>query len=246
MSQQINLYDPALKKKTDWLSLGNVVVAALLLAIGVGAAGYAARVDLPTLKGQVEAMENQLKAMRDQIALLGQKVATRKSDPVLERELESTRQQAATQAEVASLLRQRLGPEPVSYAEYLRGFARQSVSGLWLTGFSYDMASGGMEISGRTVDPALLPQYIQRLSREQVFQGRAFASLNLAVGEENSANASSGGASVAGASSPSLGGTAKKAPYHEFKLVPRKATGTETADKAAKLSQGQSPPGRQG
>jgi hypothetical protein len=64
------------------------------------------------------------------------------------------------------------------YAEYLRAFSRQSLSGLWLTGFSI-AGSGELEIRGRVLSPDLLPSYIQRLNREAVLAGRSFARLEM-------------------------------------------------------------------
>lgn len=64
------------------------------------------------------------------------------------------------------------------FAEYLRAFSRQSVSGLWLTGFSIS-GGGELEIHGRALSPDLLPDYIQRLNREQVLAGRQIARLEI-------------------------------------------------------------------
>ena len=63
------------------------------------------------------------------------------------------------------------------FAEYLRAFSRQSVNGLWLTGFT--IVGGDLEIHGRVVSPDLLPSYIQRLNQEQVLAGRSFARLEM-------------------------------------------------------------------
>lgn len=225
MVQQINLYDPGLLRQRDWLALGNVVAAGLLLAVAVGLLGAWARQDLPALTAQAAANEGQLKAMRDQIAALGQQAASRKPDPRLEQELGAARLLLDARGEVLAVLKQRLGPDADSFADYLRGFARQSVAGLWLTGFSFDAASGGMEIQGRTVDPALLPEYIRRLNQEQAFQGRAFAALKLVEGKPEARPA----ATVAPASAPAAAaaGTATtvRAPFHEFTLTPAKDGG---------------------
>lgn len=201
MSRQINLYDPQLLRKRDWLALGYVLPAALLLSVAVAAAGFAARGDLPALMRQSAANEVELKALREQLTTLGQQAAARKPDPAIEEEVGAARFLLTAREEVVRLLRKDLGPGSVSYAELLRGLARQSLPGLWLTGFAFD-ASGGMEIRGRTTDPALLPEYILRLNREPAFQGRAFAALSLSEGK------------------PAAAG--QPAPYHEFKLTPRK------------------------
>lgn len=229
MARQINLYDPALLKRRDWLSLGNVVAAGLLMAVVVGAAGYLARSDLPVLMARETANNVQLQALREQVVVLGKQVTGRKPDPVAEQEIHTLRLLLATRGEVIDLLKKNLGPGALSYAEFLRGLARQSVSGLWLTGFAMESA-GSMEISGRTFTPALVPEYILRLNREPVFQGHAFSALTLAAHKPDAPTPP--GQSAA---------TGQPEPY-EFKLVPRKALGE--SDGAAMLTQGQTGGGR--
>lgn len=223
MAQHINLFDPALSRRRDWLALSNLVVLAVLLMTGIGVAGVWAGYQVPTLAAQATANEARLKAMRDQVLALGQQVESRKPDARLERDLAEARRRLATRNEVLATLQQRLGPGAASFADYLRGYARQSVAGLWLTGVTVDTASGGMEIRGRTVDPALLPEYIRRLDKEPAFQGRAFGALKLAEGKVEPLP----GVTAAGNASPEV---AKKAQFHEFALTPvGPATARQTA-----------------
>jgi hypothetical protein len=234
MAQQINLYDPALRRQRDWLALGNVVGLAAVLAVVVGALGYVARLDLGALAASSAANESQLKAARDQITALGQKVASRKPDPRIEQELASQRLLLEARGEVLAILRQSVGDAAgPRFADYMRGFARQSVSGLWLTAFRFDAQSGGMEIRGRTLDPALLPEYIRRLNREAAFQGRAFASLKIDAGQAEAAAPSTPAAPAA---------PAPRARHHEFVLIPVVAEGAGEA----KLTQNGGGDGRPG
>ncbi|GAB1392147.1 MSHA biogenesis protein MshI2 [Rhodocyclaceae bacterium] len=210
MAQQINLYDPALKRKRDWLALENVVIGGLLLLVAVGAIGMVERRMLPDLSARSVAAEAQVKAMREQVMMLGQRAANRKPDPRLEQALTAKRQLLSLRGEVLATLRNSVGPNASSYAEYLRGFARQTVSGLWLTGFTVKTAGNGMEIRGNTTDPALIPEYIRRLNKETAFQGQTFAALKL----ERPAPKSGTAGSAAGA--------APAAPqWHEFMLIPK-------------------------
>jgi hypothetical protein len=226
MARQINLYDPALLKQRDWFALANVVLAAIVLASGVILAGVLAQRALPPLQAQLATSDTQLKAMREQVLALGQRVADRKPDPRVEHELAAARLLAGLRGEILQTLRQRLGQDADPFAEYLRGFARQAVAGLWLTAFTYDAASGSMEIHGRTVDPALLPEYIRRLNREPAFRGRAFAALKLAAGKLEPA---AGVAAKTGAP----GEAAKPVPFHEFTLIPVKEGDAAIATQAS-------------
>jgi hypothetical protein len=92
----------------------------------------------------------------------------------------------------------------------MRAFARQTLSGVWLTGFSIGADGGEMTISGRALNPDLVPSYIARLNKEPLLQGRKFA--QFAVKQ------------TAGEQAPVAAGTpsrqeGQRAAFHEFLLV---------------------------
>ena len=65
------------------------------------------------------------------------------------------------------------------YAGYFKALARQSVTGLWLTGVSVSGGGRDIGIRGRTTDPATVPGYLARLTGEPLMQGKSFASLSI-------------------------------------------------------------------
>lgn len=214
MARQINLYDPALERRRDWLALQYVAGSAVALAVVVGAFGFLARLDLPELAAQTASEEAAVKATRDQIAALAQ-LSSRKPDPRLEQEIAAKQQLLAVRAEVLTTLQQNLGPQAHSFADYLRGFSRQTVAGLWLTGFAIEAGGSRMEIQGRTLDPALLPEYIRRLDHEKAFQGQTFAALKLDAAKPEPTTAAG---TPAPAPAPTVG--PRRPPWHEFILIP--------------------------
>ena len=181
MTQQINLYDPELRRRVELLTLTNLVLTSLvLLSIVILAATW---LNLRRDKREAEAttLSLQSKLLQDQVQSLGQRIGTQKPNLPLEQSLATLKEQLSARSGMLALLQRGLGPAAVSFAEYLRGFARQTPHGLWLTGFVVNGDGGGMEIQGRTVDPALVPEYIKRLNVEQSFHGVAFSALQLGV-----------------------------------------------------------------
>jgi Tfp pilus assembly protein PilN len=216
MARQINLYDPSLRRKREWLTLGNVGLLGGLLVVLVGVAGVLTRSPVAELNAQVATNDAQLKTLRDQITALGQQVAGRKSDPQVERDINTVEQLLSMRGQVVDVLKRRMGPQANSFGEYLRGLARQTTPGLWLTGIAVNSGGDGIEIAGRTVDPSLLPAYIRRLNQEEAFRGQAFAALDLAEGKPDTP--------APGSAAPGSPAAVVKAPYHEFKLVPVQAS----------------------
>lgn len=179
MTQQINLFNPMFRKRRIVLTLSRVVMcAAAAVAVMSGIWYYQLQV-VNGLKVELAAAQNLLKAQRAYVDKVGQGVAATvgKPSPIeleiarLEQELELGREQiAAIEGGITG------GTQ--GFSEYLGAFSRQSLNGLWLTGLEIS-ARGDITIRGRALAPGLVPDYLQRLNREQVLQGRHFASLEV-------------------------------------------------------------------
>jgi hypothetical protein len=63
------------------------------------------------------------------------------------------------------------------YSEYLRAFARQTVQGLWLTSIQIGEGGAQLTLSGRALQPDLVPVLIGRLKQESVLRGRPLEAL---------------------------------------------------------------------
>ena len=74
-------------------------------------------------------------------------------------------------------------------SQYFRAFARQTLDGLWLTGFSILGAGKDIIIEGRTLRAELVPGYIGNLRREDVLRGHGFGSLSVQKPLETASNA---------------------------------------------------------
>lgn len=215
MSQQINLYDPSLLRKREFLTAGNLAAMALVLLVAMGGWGASVRAEIAALEGESISAASMAKALAEQVTAVTAQLADIKPDRQLAAALGSAQALLGLRGEVVAVLKKGIGSESVSFAEYLRGLARQTPSGLWLTGFAVGNGGATMEIRGRMSDPALLPLYIQRLNGEKAFKGRGFAALKVAAGTAETPAAADGaaqGAKPAAAAAP--------AAFHEFVLIP--------------------------
>ncbi len=214
MTQQINLYDPGLRRKREFISAASLALVSILLLLLVGFTGTWSRSSANKVEAEAATLEPQAKALADQLPVLGQQLASRKPDAKLEQELSLLKTRVDSRIDILALLQQGLGPDAISFAEYLRGFARQTPNGLWLTGFAVEGDGSGMSIKGRTIDPALVAEYIKRLDREKAFHGRAFSALQLSLPP----------AVVGSTVAPAVGTAAStvpvRPPYHDFTLIP--------------------------
>lgn len=179
MSAQINLYHPRFLKQRDLLTLGNVTIAAAVVyAAMAGAVGLAWQYAASSQQSAAVA-EAELNSVKAQVEVATALAATRKADPKLMAEVERAEASLNRRSDVARLLESGAVGSPAGFSDYLRGFARQTPQGLWLTGFTIGAGGGDIEIRGSMINPASLPDYIKRLGTEKAFQGRTFATLSM-------------------------------------------------------------------
>lgn len=179
MSAQINLYHPRFLKQREVFTLANLVLAAVALYAVLAVLGGWAWQDAATRKEAATETEAQLKSLKEQVAAATKAAAERKPDAQLAAELDSTEAAVRRRGDIARLLESGAIGSAGGFSDYLRGFARQTPEGLWLTGFTIGAGGNDMEVRGSMLNPAALPDYIRRLGAEKTFQGRSFAALNM-------------------------------------------------------------------
>ena len=179
MSQQINLYNPALRRRRELLSANYLAIALVVVLAGVVGGAVYGRQLADRAEARARAVEAELQADQARLTAAAKAAADHKPDPVLVRDLAQAKELVLAKGEVLAILESgRIGTTE-GFSDYLRGFARQSMDGLWLTGFEIGPGGLEMEIRGRMVNQSLLPRYIQRLDSEARFQGRRFAALEM-------------------------------------------------------------------
>jgi hypothetical protein len=179
VSQQINLYNPSLGPQRALASAQNVAVAAAIAIVVLGAAGSLAESQRGAHKAEATQAAEQLKMVQDRVQQLAQQAASAKPDPALQAEVERLTTLVDSRNTVLSVLEKGTNIAGSGYAEILRGLARQTVAGLWLTDINVAGSGGEMELKGRTTDRTLVAEYLGRLNGEKVFAGRSFAGLRL-------------------------------------------------------------------
>jgi hypothetical protein len=219
MSHYINLYDPALIRQRQRLTAANLLLAVVLLAVVLLGWGAWARIQASGLATEAATLEAQLQAARDESVALGTQMSNQKPDPKLELAIAATNELLEVRKKILAALGQDTAASS-GYADYLQGLARQSVTGLWLTEFSVGANDKHMELRGRTLDPALVPEYIRRLNAEPAFRNHRFAALTLSIPLPPPGSGASS-AAVAPA-------------FHEFALVPETASETDNRNGGAR------------
>ena len=182
MSQQINLFNTVFLNQGKYLSMRTMLQALGLIVLGsVLFYGYA----MYHVRQMHKESDETNKRYADEVARLASYTAgfsPQEASKLLEGELKSAEANLAAQRETIGILKGGVGGNITGYSRYMLAFARQSVNGLWLTGFNITGDAAQMSINGAVLSPELLPAYIGRLSEEQAMRGKSFASLQMQRG----------------------------------------------------------------
>jgi hypothetical protein len=179
MSQQINLFNPIFLKQKKYFSVVTMLQALGLIVLGsmlfYGYAWYQVR----ELDKQTQEITKRHEAEQKRFINYANEFSPQRASQLLNDELQALELKAKAQHEMLNTLRSGAIGNTQGYSEYMRAFARQSVNGLWLTGFDINGDGAQMSLQGAAAGPQLLPAYIQRLSQEPVMKGKTFATLRM-------------------------------------------------------------------
>jgi hypothetical protein len=180
MSQQINLYNPLFRKK----SFSLLSAAGMLCAFGIASAGAVLvavyqQNELRAVEAQAQAIEQAHKAASANRDKLVVEVEKHKPNAQLEAEIAALERQLIDREEVIAALQSGVVGTTDGFSDYLRAFSRQSISGLWLTGFDIAQAGNALALQGRTLSAEHVASYLKRLNQEKTMQGRQFAAMRI-------------------------------------------------------------------
>ena len=179
MSQQINLINTALIKQKNYLTPATIGLAYLgMCACMVGWYVFSMQ-QVTTLTVQRDKATTELTQLQASLTQATAARAPRASNPVLIEMLKKLEDQQQMQAKVLNIVEQSKAKSGAGLADTMRGFAKQALEGVWLTGFSVDTQGHAMTLRGRSARADLLPIYIDQLGQAAVFTGQSFGGLQI-------------------------------------------------------------------
>lgn len=188
MSQQINLLNPSLIKQKDFLNPTTILVTiGILLASMLGYYSYAQK-QLSLLSTQRSQIAQELLATQSTLQQAALLHTPHEMNKALLEQIAQLEQKQAMQQQILQTVNQSSATPEKGYAALMRAFAKQSLDGLWLTSFSIDSKSERLNISGRTLDGSLVPEYIDRLGNEPSLKGKKFTSLVMNLPKKESSS----------------------------------------------------------
>ena len=179
MKQQINLFQLALRDPAPLFGARAMLRTLLAVLGGLGVVYVYASWQVGTLERQAQELSAARAGAEQRFTELQARLPKRGQDPALAARVTALQDELEQTRRLVSVLNEGAFGNTLGLSPYLAGLARQHVSGTWLT--RIDIAAGGTQIGveGRAQTPELVPMYLQRLSAEQVFDGKVFTHLQL-------------------------------------------------------------------
>ncbi len=181
--QQVNLYQPLLRKQqkvfsTNTLLLGNLIILLGLLLLY----GYS-QLQTRTLQIQLDQATAQRNDRQQQLLQLQQQYPPRQADATLPEQLDATRNAIRQQQSLLRAVERYDGQPELRFSNQLRGLARQVDGPLWLS--SIRLRPSHIHLMGQTREAEQVPRLVQALSNEAAFAGLSFEQVQISRDEES-------------------------------------------------------------
>jgi hypothetical protein len=174
VTQQVNLFRGRAGQAQSpagvrLLLLSGVVAMLAVVALAVGGEVY-----LAGIQAERDRVAGALEQRRQQVEASRQAAGALTPDPHIEAELERlnlTRRHLM--ASLVAVGREQSGSSK-GFADFFAGLARNTTDGIWFQ--RVKLAAGGAEVvlNGQTLEPALVPRFLQTLAVEAAFKGLSF------------------------------------------------------------------------
>ncbi len=180
MRQQVNFYQPVLRRRPALLSAAAIAQISLVFVLALAAVhGYGLwqRAGQEAELAQLEQRHLQALAQLEELAGASRRGAAQMPD--LEQRIADLSRQWTAKQTLLTVLQSGAGGNRRGFGDYLEGLARQRVDGLWLTAVSIDQGGDGLTLSGRSLSPEQVPRLLSRLRDELSFVGKEFRTLSM-------------------------------------------------------------------
>lgn len=179
MKQSVNLYKEAFRPSREWLTLGRAMAVVILVLITVAVIGGVAQYRLAGAEATLADIEHRQTRKQQAVESLQTQLEARQKDPALEQQVTRLEQRVRDRRRLVQRADSVARASSEGFSPYLEGLARQSLDGLWLTRIRIDLMRDRLGLFGRITDGQKVPEYLQRLREEPVFEGRRFARFSI-------------------------------------------------------------------
>lgn len=182
MKQFANLYLNELRPNRERLTLNFVASAVAAVLVLLVIATLATSWVVNGKKAEVTALQAELAQLQKQIKEQQDVLNTALNDPQLLGEIAGVEQKVAQQQRLLQQMLQTTAGSQASFAGVMHDIAAVDVDDLWLS--SITINDGQLSLRGSSLNPTVLPLWLNSFSSQPNLSGRQFGVFELRVGSE--------------------------------------------------------------
>lgn len=185
MTQQVNLYQPILRRQEKVFSaktIGQIVlVAVVVMVISWGFNLW----QVKRYEAELANLQRSEKATTEQFTALTAKLQGETESRDLRTVVDSLRVESQLKQKLLQSIDQQGVGEANGFAERFAALGRQRINGLWLTDIVFLDNGANIILGGQAYRADLVPQLIQKLSAEPSFSGTRFREIEVRLPDDN-------------------------------------------------------------
>jgi hypothetical protein len=181
--QQVNLYQPILRKQEKVFSAKTLLQGNLLVLAGLVLIYLYTVFQTQGLKDQLKQTGQQREVQIKRLAELSAQYPPRSKDASLAARLEQARATLQRKRTILTAVKDLGLDSEVNFSRHLTSLARQDLPDLWLQRIFLQYGQH-VELQGSAYRAEEVPLYLQRLSEETAFNGAEFQTVVIARSEE--------------------------------------------------------------
>jgi hypothetical protein len=174
MNQQINLYQPIFREERKLFSLKTVSLGLGIVAVALVGMWALAAHNVGKLEKAVAQLQAQQLAQEDMARSAGVLLDAQGGPANIQAQVQVLSTQLADRTTALNLLRSGAAGEPRGFGPRLQALARQHTEGVWLDELLLGGGPNGLVLRGRSLNPELVPRYLQLLASEPELAGARF------------------------------------------------------------------------
>ncbi len=174
MKQQVNLYTDDFRPRRELLSLDQLAIAAVAILVLLLGLSLYLNFALARAEERRDEVSERVSSEEQQVQDLTEELERRQEDEGLRERVDRLEQRVRDRRDLLERADEVAQATSEGFTPYLQGLSRQSEEGLWLTGIRVNLVQGRLQLRGRTLSGDRVPEYLQRLREETVFDGRRF------------------------------------------------------------------------
>jgi hypothetical protein len=177
--QQVNLFQPLFRKERKLFSFVVSVQIAVVFILSLLVVYMLGLRSVDQTKSDLEVTKKQNAIHLGQLSSLTQTIKDRDGGVNVNDRISLLQKELEAERYMLKVLGQRYTEHRQGFSGYLEGFARRSIQGMWITAFEMKNGGQSVQISGGTVSPEIIPDFLNGLSGEASLAGTTFEVLTM-------------------------------------------------------------------